>query len=127
MAFGEHDYEVDQGATFQQSVTYTAKNAAGADIPVNLGTYKARMDVRYANTKEADSVISLGYSNTRATIRDLGYEGIVDLHISASDTANLVPGTYYYDLEVYTGAGNAGFVDRLLQGKFIVSAEVTNV
>mgnify|MGYP006102567631 CR=1 FL=1 len=54
MAFGEHDYEVDQGATFQQSVTYTAKNAAGADIPVNLGTYEARMDVRYANTKEAD-------------------------------------------------------------------------
>ena len=85
------------------------------------------MDVRYANTKEADSVISLGYSNTRATIRDLGYDGIVDLHISAADTANLVPGTYYYDLEVYTGAGNAGFVDRLLQGKFIVSAEVTNV
>ena len=127
MAFAEHDFEIDQGATFQQSVTYTAKNAAGDDVPVNLGTYKARMDVRYATTKEADSVISLGYSNTRATIRGVGTAGIIDLYIAASDTADLVPGTYYYDLEVYTGAGNAGFVDRLIQGKFIVSAEVTNV
>lgn len=127
MAFAEHDFEIDQGATFQQSVTYTAKETDGTDVPVNLGTYKARMDVRYATTKEADSVISLGYSNTRATIRGTGTDGIIDLYIAASDTADLVPGTYYYDLEVYTGAGNAGFVDRLIQGKFIVSAEVTNV
>ena len=85
------------------------------------------MDVRFALTKEADSVLQLNAVNGRATIDGTGTTGRINLTISAADTAALTPGEYFYDLEVFTGSGNAGFVDRLIQGKFTVSAEVTNV
>lgn len=127
MAYGEHDFECDQGATFQQSVTYKYTDENGDQQIVNLAGYKARMDIRYALTKEADTVLSMNNTNGRCTVRGTGIDGIVDLFIQAADTAALTPGTYYYDLEIYTGASNAGFVDRLIQGKFTVSAEVTNV
>ena len=127
MAFAEHDFECDQGSTFNQSVDYKQKDSSGNDIAVNLAGYAARMDVRFALTKEADSVLQLNAVNGRATIDGTGVTGRVNLTISAADTAALTPGEYFYDLEVFTGSGNAGFVDRLIQGKFTVSAEVTNV
>lgn len=127
MAFAEHDFECDQGSTFNRSVTYTQKDASGNDVIVNLAGYAARMDIRFALTKEADTVLQMNASNGRATIDGTGTTGKVNLTISAADTAAITPGEYFYDLEVFTGAGNAGFVDRLIQGKFSVSAEVTNV
>ena len=127
MAYAEHDFECDQGSTFQQSVTYQSTQSDGSLAAVNLAGYKARMDIRFALTKEADSVVQLNHTNGRATIDGTGSTGKVNLLISAADTAALTPGTYFYDLEVFTGLGNAGFVDRLIQGKFTVSAEVTNV
>jgi hypothetical protein len=127
MSYGEHDFECDQGSTFNTSVQYKFTDANGAIQPVNLAGYSARMDVRYALTKEADSVASLTGGNGGAIINGNGTTGQVDLLISATDTAALTPGTYFYDLEVFTGSGNGGFVDRLIQGKFTVSAEVTNV
>jgi hypothetical protein len=127
MAYGEHDFDCDQGSTFNTSVQYKQTDANGALIPVHLAGYSARMDVRYALTKEADSVVSLTSVNGGATVNGTGSAGQVDLLISATDTAALTPGTYFYDLEIFTGSGNGGFVDRLIQGKFTVSAEVTNV
>lgn len=127
MSYGEHDFDCDQGSTFNTSIVYKQTLANGDIQPVNLAGYKARMEVRFALTKEADSVATLNIVNGGATINGTGTAGQVDLLISAADTAALNAGTYFYDLEVFTGSGNSGFVDRLIQGKFTVSAEVTNV
>jgi hypothetical protein len=62
----------------------------------------------------ANGLITLG--NTNAT------KGQITLTIAANTTAALVPGQYVYDLELVS---STGIVDRILEGNFKVSAEVT--
>lgn len=112
----------DQGSTFQRTVTW--KDANGAAI--NVANYNARMDVRFAQTKEADLVLQLTQANGRLIQASDPSTGSFEISISAADTAALTPATYFYDLEVFTvNSTNPVIVQRLFQGKFIVDAEVT--
>ena len=51
-----------------------------------------------------------------------GTAGTVTLTISATDTAQFTPGKYVYDLELVSGGG---VVSRIIEGNFVVKAEVT--
>lgn len=102
-----------QGTTFSRTLTYKVDGVA-----VNLTGYTARMQVRenyYTNAKLVDltsgSGITLG-----------GSAGTVSFTLSASATAALPVGTFVYDLEIVSGGGA---VTRLVEGKFIVTPEVT--
>lgn len=123
MAFGEHDFQCDQGATFSRNVSYKTLNADNTTTAINLQGYAARMDVRFALTKEADVVIQLTNSNGRAIISD-AFNGVITLNINSADTASLIPATYFYDLEVFNN-DTTPTVIRVLQGKFEVTPEVT--
>lgn len=119
MAAGSHDFECEQGSTFKHTVTYE-DNSGNA---INLTGYKARMHVRYARSGEADLVVQLTDTNSRATILSAA-DGQIQLTIDSETTAALTAGNYYYDLEIYNG-DNPPLVERLLEGRFLVDPEVT--
>jgi hypothetical protein len=66
------------------------------------------------------TLIELTTTNSRITLG--GTAGTVTLTISATDTAALTPGKYVYDLELVSGGG---IVSRIIEGNFVVKAEVT--
>lgn len=109
----EVNFVLDQGSTFSMNVVY--KDAAGN--PVDLSNYSARSQAR----ETMDSTTTL-WNLVSPTNINLGANGEITLTVAATTTANYTPNkTYYYDLELVTGAT----VIRLLQGQIYVSPEVT--
>lgn len=113
MTPGKYNFTCPQGATFSRTLTYKIN-----DTPVNLSGYTARMQVREFHYSD-DYILNLT-SSSGITLG--GAAGTIALLISASDTASLVPGNYVYDIEIISVGGT---VTRLIEGKFIVSPEVT--
>jgi hypothetical protein len=113
MVPGKYNIICPQGSTFNQQLTWII-----GETPVNLTTYTARMQVREKYTSTIYNV-SLTTENGGITLG--GEEGTIFLTISATDTSELVAKEYVYDLEVDSG----GEVTRIIEGKFIVTPEVT--
>ena len=113
MAAGTLDLNVEQGATYSQTLTWKINNAL-----VNLTNYTARMQVR-EDVTSTSTIISL----TQAAGLTLGgAAGTIVIALTATQTAALVSGNYVYDLEL---ASSGGVVTRLVQGDFNISPEVT--
>ena len=75
----------------------------------------------YADTEAAiDPVLTMTTENGRAIID--GASGTVTLTLADEDTAAVPFGTYRYDVELESAAGD---VTRLVQGTFTISPEVT--
>lgn len=110
------DLNCYQGATFDYSLSWSTGGTA-----VNLTGYSARLQVR-ESYDAGTAVVSLA-SGTGITLG--GTAGTIVLEMSAATTAAL-DGTpniqYIYDLELQSGAG---YVTRLLEGRFYVYPEVT--
>ena len=102
-----------QGATFTQRLTWTID-----DVPVNLFGYTARMQAKPSYTTKCSPILNITTENGGISVDD---EGNIDLLIEASETENFIPKEYVYDLELMTGSE----VYRLVEGKFIVTPEVT--
>jgi len=116
MAAGRHNFTIEQGATFDELITY--KDAAGN--PVDLTGYTARMQIREKIT-DATPVHSM--DTTTGGITMGGTAGTIQLFISDADTAAMnMPKGGVYDLEIVSPTGK---VTRLLEGKVIFSPEVT--
>jgi len=113
MAAGLYDIIIEQGVTFQLSLTWKDSTAS----PVNLTGYSARMQVRETYESE-DTLVSL-VSPTDITLG--GALGTILITIPAATTGLLSFVEGVYDLELITGSN----VTRLLQGKATISREVT--
>lgn len=114
MAAGLYDITIEQGATFQMNLTW--KDSTGA--AVNITGYTARMQVR-ENYEAEDTLVSL--TSTGGDIVLGGALGTIAITIAASATQTLQLEEAVYDLELVNGAT----VTRLIQGKAIISREVT--
>lgn len=112
MTPGKLNLTCPQGSTFSRTLTYKID-----DSPVNLTGYTARLQVREYHYSD-DFITSLTNSSG---ITLGGSAGTITVLIGASATSEFVPGNYVYDLEIVTG----GTVTRLVEGKFIVTPEVT--
>jgi len=110
---GRYNMVCDQGATFQLIFTISTDG-----VPWTLSDYTARMKVKEFPSATT-ALVELTTENNRISFSG----GQVTLLISATDTADLPPGRFDYDLEF---EDNAGTVTRILQGKFVVRQEVTN-
>ena len=110
---GKYNFVCPQGATFSKQLTWEIDN-----VPVDLTTYTARMQVREKYTSPS-AIINLTTENGGITLG--GDEGTIDIDISATSTASLVAKEYVYDLELVSSS----VVTRLIEGKFIVTPEVT--
>jgi hypothetical protein len=99
------------------------KNSARQIIA--LTGYSARMQVRRRDVETRDPalVIVAEYTTGNGYLTVNGAAGTVTLLIPPADMAEYEAGTYVYDIEVETA--NAGDTTRIIQGKFIVRAEVT--
>ena len=112
MSAGIYNIKADQGSTFVFSFTITTD-----DVAWDLTGYSARMQVR-SSTQSTTKILDL-VSTTNITLTTLG---VVTVTVDAETMASIPSGTFVYDLEVQSGSG---IVTRLLQGKFIVTPEVT--
>jgi len=114
MAAGVYDITIEQGATFQMSLTW--KDSTNS--PVNLSGYTARMQVR-SNYEAEDTLVSL--TSAAGDIVLGGALGTIVITIAASVTQLLQIEEAVYDLELVNGLT----VTRLIQGKATISREVT--
>lgn len=113
MTPGKYNMVCPQGATFTKQLTYAIDGE-----PVDLTTYTARMQVREKYTSKI-FVANLTTENGGIVLN--GSEGTISLYIADENTSEIPPKEYVYDLELVA----SGEVYRLLEGKFIVTPEVT--
>jgi len=99
---------VDQGSTFQTSVTFNDENGN----TINFSTYSGAAQMR----KHFTSSNSVSFSVNMTS------NGVITLGLTANQTANLTSGRYVYDLEV-TDASNQ--ISRLIEGIVTVTPNVT--
>ena len=103
------------------------------DLSINAGaTYKLRITVQNTNITDYDFAMKIkrNYTSTAAAVDATtanglfvisdGANGVVDLTIPASTTANMSD-SYVYDVEMDTGSE----ITRIMQGSVTVSPEVT--
>jgi hypothetical protein len=110
---GIYDITCPQGATFDKTFTITVNGSL-----LNLTGYSAAMQVREAYNSST-ALVSLT-SSSGITLG--GSAGTILVTITAAATAAIKDGFYSYDLEITSGSG---VKDRVLQGRFIVTPEVT--
>ena len=111
MAAGKYDLVIDQGSSFALDLTVQEEGAAK-----NLSGYNVRGQMRPTITSS-----TLTATFTGSVIN--ASNGAVQISLSASQTAAIAPGKYFYDVEIFT-SGDA-IVTRLIQGTVVVSPEVT--
>jgi hypothetical protein len=113
MTPGKYNIVCPQGSTFSQEFTYSIN-----DVLVNLTGYTARMQVR---EKHTSTTAQLTLTTENGGIVLGGTLGTFTVNISSSNTAGLFAKDYVYDLELVS----SGTVTRIIEGKFIVTPEVT--
>jgi hypothetical protein len=112
MTPGKYNMICPQGATFSKTLTWTID-----DVAVDLTGYTARMQAR---DKVGGSCIVVNITTENGGI-SLDDEGNINLLISSDDTKTINAKDYVYDLELDSGSE----VYRIIEGKFIVTPEVT--
>lgn len=101
---------LDQGSTFSANVN--VYNPDGT--LVDLSSYSARSMFRkhYASTNSHTFTANINVNNN-----------VIVLSMNAATTANVTPGRYMYDVEIYNDAANV--VIRVLEGLLTVTPEIT--
>lgn len=113
MTPGKYNLVCPQGATFSKQLTW----AIDGD-PVDLTSYTARMQVREKYTSTV-AILNLTTENGGILLGD--DEGTIQIEIDATTTSGIVAKDYVYDIELVSSST----VTRLLEGRFIVTPEVT--
>jgi hypothetical protein len=109
---GKYNIVADQGATFHLNFT-----VATTGVPWDLSDYTARMLVA-KSTSSATNLLDLSTASEDIVMNNVGR---VEISADAVRMANLPAGRWIYTIEL-TSAGSE--VTRILEGRFIVSAEV---
>lgn len=117
MAAGEHDFIIEQGATWIRRIA--VEDGAG-DPWADLSDYEIRMSIRETYTS-ITTIIDLTQANARIRSTDLP-NAIFTLYLTAADTAALGFGLAKYDVELEDASG---VVTRLLEGDVSLAKEVT--
>lgn len=110
---GIYNIKCPQGATFDKTFS-----VAFDGVPMDLTGYSAALQVR-ETFDSANPVVSLT-NGTGITLG--GVLGTIRVVIASTATTAIPAGYYSYDLEITSGAG---VKDRLLEGKFVVTPEIT--
>ena len=116
MAAAKYNLKIEQGATFEQTITWKAGEPA---VPVDITGCTARMHAR-ERLDETNALLTLTTENGAITLG--GVAGTISLALTAIETAAITWARGVYDLELVYPDGR---VRRLLTGKINVSPEVT--
>lgn len=107
------DLCLPQGQSWDTSILWEADGD-----PVDLTNFIARMMLR-TTADAASPTVSL--STATSTLTALS-NGTINLNYSAISSAAVTAATYLYDLELESPSGN---VRRLMEGRAVVSREIT--
>lgn len=109
MAKKRHDFTIEQGSTFNKTVTYLA-----AGVPVNLTGYTATLIAKHTSASTTkDLNLSIGAGITIAA----PLTGVISIDLTAAQTALLDFKKSNYELLIINGA----YKKRLLHGKVYLS------
>jgi hypothetical protein len=106
---GKYNIVAEQGATFNLNFTVQIDGVA-----LNLTGYTFAMQVR-RSTSATTTLINI----TSATMTSVGH---VSATVTATTMAAVPAGRWVYDIELTSSGGQ---VTRILEGRFIVTPEVT--
>lgn len=110
---GKYNVTAEQGSTF--TFNFTVKTNG---VVWNLTSYTARMQVR-PTVEATNTLLSLTTGNG---ITLGGVLGTVSITATAAQMTAIQAGKHVYDVELVSAGG---VVTRIIEGKFIVKAEVT--
>lgn len=110
---GTYNITCPQGATFDKTFSVALDG-----VPKDLTGFSAALQVR----ETFDSTTPVVSLTNGSGITLGGVLGTINVIVSSSATSAIPAGYYSYDLEITSGAGVR---DRLLEGKFVVTPEVT--
>lgn len=110
---GKYNITAEQGSTFTFNFTVKTNGTAW-----NLTSYTARMQVR-PTIESTSTLLSL---TTGSGITLGGAAGTVSITATAAQMADIQAGRHVYDVELVSAGG---VVTRIIEGKFVVKAEVT--
>ena len=141
MKAGNYDISLDQGSTFVFHLTYQDSSGTAID----LSSYTASMQVRRSTT-DPDILLDIssaggvtgggspgeyssgggsagvgGMTLNASVVGAAGTTGGIYIKIDADTMKNVPHGKHRYDFELT----NSGTVDKILNGRFEVDAEVT--
>ena len=111
MSAGKHNIIIDQGATFELTVTISSGGSA-----LNLSSYEGRSSIRV--TPEATAVI-----DTFTVAKTNASNGVLKMSLTPTETNAIAAGRYVYDLEIFTGSD--AIVNRIIEGYVEVKRGVT--
>jgi hypothetical protein len=106
---GKHNIVAEQGATFNLNFRVETDGT-----PWNLTGYTFAMQVR-RSTSASTTLLNI----TSATMTSVGR---VSATVNAATMSDVPAGRWVYDIELTSSGGE---VTRILEGRFIVTAEVT--
>ena len=111
------DIEVDQGASVKYQI-----QCLGPDGEVrDLSNYRARG--RLNRSYDADSDEGIDFL---VTIDAPPEQGIINFSLNAAQTAEMIRRRYVYDIEIEYEQDSDQIVERILEGKVLVSRSVTD-
>jgi len=116
MLAGRYNIICDQGSTFVREIELMDSD----ESPYNLTGYTARMQVRREVDSSGSPLIELSTANGRIVLYNAS--GIIELKLTAGETAGLTRGGYY-DLEIVQTSTSKVF--KVLRGEFRLEKEVT--
>lgn len=99
---------IDQGTDYSTSITLTDDD----DNVVNLAGYTANAQIR--KTYSSSNSVTFSTSVVEA-------QGVITLSLTDTQTANIVPGRYVYDVIITTG----NTTTRIVEGIVTVTPRVT--
>lgn len=105
------NHDMDQGSNFLFSVV--AKGATGVPLDLSSGYTAYSQMRRYPSSRTA---VTLGTAITGGT-------GNISVSLSATGTAAVKEGVWFYDVEIVKGVN----VQRVVQGMITVYPEVTRI
>ena len=117
MTAANYNMTCEQGTTFSKKLTLTDNSTP--PVARDLSTYSGRMQVR-PDIDSSTTLLNLVSTGGSPEIT-LNSSGVIQITVSATTTAGLSQGGVY-DLEIEDGSG---VVERVLQGQFELSKEVT--
>jgi hypothetical protein len=113
MAAGSHNFKIEQGTTFNNTITYKQANGDAVNISGAAITLKAK-DNRSDNNLVVDLSVGNGITITNAT------QGIFTISLSASVTAAYTWNRADYDLDITISSNT----ERLLTGQLQIIKSV---
>lgn len=108
---------VDQGSDASMDLYLTDKNGAKK----NLAGHTIRGQIRKNyNTSDSDAITFISTIDTPTS------DGIVNISLTNGVTSEMLPGRYFYDIEMsYVDSDANTIVERILEGKLEVTPSVT--